>query len=499
MKPTAELITLVDKCLLQNISRVEMAHLEILLGDDDNLQYYLRIVEVEGNLPSSLEAGVIVQSHRSTTDLYKQFIRPLSIAAAAAIIFYIGIYVGRPLSEKTEMIASSHSPNNASNAASITSLVGVTWEDKAPESFQLSTNSDAIAFTSGIVELSFSSGVRSLVEGPALIRITGENSAILERGRMVSEVPKGAEGFTVEYPDGKVVDLGTEFAIYVPQNQHGAEVGVFRGEVEIYDHNQNTAFKILENHAVVQIIGARHPFTSIPFHREQYIRELPTSELPWKLPENLAEEPYTMDFDVSHLVWRLGTYRTILKYMHGADALHIHKAELLLNDQIISTDVHKGITGLALDTHGNSYSFNVPEDKYKRGKWTVRITADPDSRGQKAAGSFYPDSSGIMLFKAPSTTDNTEEAFLGTWEYSHNGDIHRRVFTADHRAQYFFNGEKTTLFDAASWELKDGILILTIPPHNTNTPQKHQELHLLKNADELIFINRPYRNALKLK
>ncbi|NWK54513.1 FecR domain-containing protein [Verrucomicrobiaceae bacterium N1E253] len=498
MKPTAEFTTLVDKCLSQTISRVEMARLEEFLEDNEHLRYYLELVEVEGNLPYSLDAGVILQPTANTFS-WRKLIRPLSIAAAAVIVFSAGFYIGSPPQDSSaEASAGGNKTRPASKAAAITSLVGVTWENAAPESIKLTNDSEALAFTSGLVEISFGSGVRSLVEGPAVIKVTGENSAILERGRMVSEVPKGAEGFTIDYPDGKVVDLGTEFAIHVPQNQHGAEVGVFRGEVEIYDREQNTPLKILENHAVVQVAGSRNPFASIPFHRDQYIRELPTSEFPWKLSEVPSREPEIMDFDVSHLVWRPSTYRAIIKYMHGSDSVIIHRAELLFNGRVISTDDHTGSSGYSL-FRDNAYSFDVPQGLHEKGKWTVRITASPAPRGQLAAGDFSPDSSGILLFEDTRTSDHDDEDFIGTWEYRHNGDIHRRVFTKDKKAQYYFNGRKTHLFDAASWEVRDKILTLTIPPPNTNGTPTHVETHQLKSKDELIFVNRPYRSALRVK
>lgn len=499
MKPTAELITLVDKCLARKLSRVEMAELEQLLENDDNLRYYLEVTEVEGNLPYALEAGVTLAPPKERSNIIKSFIRPLSIAAAAAVTFYAGYFTASRPQDDASIAAGQDTPQHSENAAAITSLVGVRWENTPPDSIQLSKESEALAFTSGVVELSFSSGVRSLVEGPAVVRITGDNSAILERGRMVSDVPKGAEGFTIEYPEGKVVDLGTEFAIHVPQNQLGAEVGVFRGEVEIYDHKQNTPLRILENHAVVQISGARNPFASIPFHRDQFIRELPSSEYPWKLSEHRTTEPEILTFDVSHLVWRPGAYRSIVKYMQGIDVLQIYKAELFLDGQLVSSDSHAGSTGNFLNTTENTYTFHVPEEIHKKGKWTIQLTAGPRARGGLKPGHFTPDSSGIMLFEASSPSSSKDEAFVGIWEYRHNGDIHRRVFTADHKAKYYFNGQETTIFDAATWEVQDGILILTIPPSNAEDPPTHKEQHLLKDEEELIFVNRPYRNALKVK
>lgn len=502
MKPTPELINLVDKCLDKDISRVEMAQLEELLENDDALQYYMEIVGIEGDLPLALDAGIEVDTTPLSNNPFKRWARPLSIAAAAIVLFSVGLYSGMRIFSPppADDIADVHPGQRPiGNGAAITSLIGVTWEGTAPDSIKLSNDSETLAIKSGLVELTFDSGVRSIIEGPATIKVTGGNSAEFGRGRLVADVPKGAEGFTVVYPDGKVVDLGTEFAINVPQDRIGAEVGVFRGEVEIYDHKQNTPLKILENHAVVQISGSRNPFASIPFQREDYIRELPSREFPWKLPEAASTSAAILEFDVSHLVWKSGDYRAVIKWMHGRDALAIQKAELLLGNEVVATDIHPGRTGLYQNTHDNTYTFNISEEQHKRGKWTLRITASPDARGNIAVGTFSPDSSGILLFEDSLSTRATDTDFVGTWEYRHDGDIHQRIFTADRRAQYVFNGETLDLFEGATWDVKNGILILTIPPHNPGDPAEHRELHLLRNSGELIFINRPYRNALKVK
>lgn len=87
MKPTPELINLVDKCLDKDISRVEMAQLEELLENDDALQYYMEIVGIEGDLPLALDAGIEVDTTPLSNNPFKRWARPLSIAAAAIVLF----------------------------------------------------------------------------------------------------------------------------------------------------------------------------------------------------------------------------------------------------------------------------------------------------------------------------------------------------------------------------------------------------------------------------
>ena len=175
--------------------------------------------------------------------------------------------------------------------------------------------------------------------------------------------------------------------------------------------------------------------------------------------------------------------------------LRTHKAELLFNGKSIAVDSHTGRTGLNI--HNNTYFFTIPQTQYKKGLWILRVIAQADHRGEEKLGSFTPDSSGILLFEDSQAINSPESAFVGTWEYRHNGDIHQRIFTADHRAQYVFNGEKLNIYGNASWNVKNGILTLIIPA--TNDDEGFIEHHLLRNDKELIFVNQPYRNALKVE
>jgi hypothetical protein len=69
-----------------------------------------------------------------------------------------------------------------------------------------------------------------VLQGPATLEMISGNSARLVRGRLSARVPEAAQGFTILSPEGKVVDLGTEFGMDVAEDG-SAEVVVFRGEV----------------------------------------------------------------------------------------------------------------------------------------------------------------------------------------------------------------------------------------------------------------------------
>ena len=66
---------------------------------------------------------------------------------------------------------------------------------------------------SGTIELEFTYGARVVVEGPAEFSCKSDNMIHLRYGRLYSRVPKYATGFTVNTPDARIVDMGTEFGV----------------------------------------------------------------------------------------------------------------------------------------------------------------------------------------------------------------------------------------------------------------------------------------------
>jgi hypothetical protein len=65
----------------------------------------------------------------------------------------------------------------------------------------------------GLAEVTFDTGARVLLEGPALFEVQSENRATLHAGKLSAHVPS-AVGFVVQTPQGAVVDQGTEFGVF---------------------------------------------------------------------------------------------------------------------------------------------------------------------------------------------------------------------------------------------------------------------------------------------
>jgi len=91
---------------------------------------------------------------------------------------------------------------------------------------------DRLRIESGLVELDLSGRGRMIVEGPAELRWSGQLGATLEQGRVLLRVNERGHGYRLETPEGSVVDLGTEFGVFIEPATGKVETHVIDGEVK---------------------------------------------------------------------------------------------------------------------------------------------------------------------------------------------------------------------------------------------------------------------------
>ena len=128
---------------------------------------------------------------------------------------------------------------------------------------------DRLLLDSGFVSLRFASGAEVVLEGAADMEITGDNSAVLHRGSAVARVPESAHGFTITGAQGRVVDLGTEFA--VKADAAGMEVHVLEGEVAAHPAGQGTVSLTKDQALRLDAAGA----ASIAAEPDRFLTALP--------------------------------------------------------------------------------------------------------------------------------------------------------------------------------------------------------------------------------
>lgn len=481
--PSAELRRLADGMLEGRLSRADAARLEELLESDPAaMDYWLDTARREDELRRVLD-GMSADTAASTpaTADQRRWFRlwiPMAIAAAAAVVLLVARHLPGPHSPPETAGPPDRSTAPAGPPARLTNALDVDWIS-TPALPGQDLGRQTLVFASGLAEITHATGTRLLIEGPARYEITGENSGKLAHGRLVASVPPGAEGYTVEYADGRIVDIGTEFALDIPEHAGPPEVGVFRGEVRVLPgHTQpEQAAPLTTGHAARVTNSPGTGLRSIPFVQDRFIRQFPSREMPWF--HRGGSEP--MEWNVSPLVWNDGDYIAVVKWMSGPRALILRRVELLLDGKVVAADEHSSSIGDLSSTVGNIYQFHLPDGTWKRGQWTLRAWPEPAAEEGT--------SEGIILLESGDSRHATTTDFAGSWEYTHDGETYHREFHPDGSCTLQINGRPSTYFQDARWEVADGVLRVSFPA------SKLVEEHLLRDRDSLIFVNQPYRNA----
>lgn len=241
--------------------------LSIALGASSEKQQQTQAEQFRRHIASSEEANGARLEPRSTSDWFssgeqavrrKNRFKPRTGWAISAALLIAGIAAGLAYLDSSSSPgsteASAEQQNDATPAADSPTTAprlsyvspNALWQDPN-DSFHKESSvafGNVLALVEGEIELTYSTGVKLLLIGPAefLVKSTGGK---LVRGGAVASVPEAGHGFTIETPSGKVVDLGTEFGVAV--DDFGvSEVSVFQGRVEAFPDNEQGHGKKVE-------------------------------------------------------------------------------------------------------------------------------------------------------------------------------------------------------------------------------------------------------------
>jgi hypothetical protein len=213
----------------------------------------------------------------------------------ATVLFGVAALIGanvsmssRPRQEITARAPSQAAPSVAGaptvvSVARITGMVGCAWTDqsRAPSTGRVLLG-DEFALDSGLMEITYDSGAKVILQGPCTYKVDSKTGGFLELGRLTARVEtkrgRGGEGetrrlaaqpvaanrlprtsdsrspidksppvplspspplFSVHTPTAVVNDLGTEFGVEVDENK-GSGVHVFVGTVDFVPVDEPT-------------------------------------------------------------------------------------------------------------------------------------------------------------------------------------------------------------------------------------------------------------------
>ena len=117
---------------------------------------------------------------------------------------------------------------------------------------------------SGLAEVSFYSGARLLMEGPAEVQMISQSCAYCKNGRIVAEVPDQARGFQIRTPHSILSELRGSIGVDVKEDE--TEVHALKGMVKVlgYTVDEGLAARV-DRSGSVRLIEAQQEAFNSPF------------------------------------------------------------------------------------------------------------------------------------------------------------------------------------------------------------------------------------------
>ncbi|MEJ5258933.1 MAG: hypothetical protein WHS88_01960 [Anaerohalosphaeraceae bacterium] len=200
-------------------------------------QFWMQMIEEEKNAPA---VELSVPELPTPQPLKTAAVRPRTpgrLAYAAAVI---------PAAALFFILALVHLvPPALPEVATLYDSLGAEWSANLPlePGIRIPAGSKSIRLIRGIVKLKTDEGVELLLEGPMEFHFPTDSQLSMQYGKLLARVSAQGLGFSVNTPNSKIIDLGTEFAVLCHPNGD-AEVHVYKGKTNLIagrKENQKTS------------------------------------------------------------------------------------------------------------------------------------------------------------------------------------------------------------------------------------------------------------------
>ncbi len=246
-----------------------MAGVSLDKKDDDSLKLLLMLAENEDNaFPVELPKEKPVAAERETTgkeskrlNFYRYYSMLVSLAAVLMVLLIV--------------YANVFPPQLSRPVATVTDQLNTRWasiSSKLQNGQRILTNQLPYKLEKGIVQFSYDDGVDLVIEGPA--EFTVEMKGItLNYGQLYASVSDVGHGFTVDTPNNRFIDLGTEFGVLVARNAI-SELHVLKGEVQYFSGSARASKKsmVLRENNACRFDAGSGDIIPIPVARRQFVR-----------------------------------------------------------------------------------------------------------------------------------------------------------------------------------------------------------------------------------
>lgn len=222
---------------------------DILGGSREARDRYRRAMALHSVLTRGLAMGPLADEPVAFP-ARNRWKKPLALVAAVALVVTLtALIVARPASPRARLASGN----------------GVSWGTVSLTADQNLPVAVPLEILRGVAELSFPSGARVTLEGPCRFQLDHPEAITVLHGRASVHAPPGAQGFRVDTPGGRFVDLGTRFGLAVGSDGASPVIltEVYEGEVEVQAVPDKTRLYGGDARALVQGAGGPRLFASL--------------------------------------------------------------------------------------------------------------------------------------------------------------------------------------------------------------------------------------------
>ena len=198
----------------------------------------------------------------------------LAAVVAACLLIGIGLHFWNSDPRSEPLATDNGSGSRDHHFASLAHTLDAQWGDGSEMVVGDRIAQQTIHLRSGFVRLAFDDGVEVTLQGPAVYELLGPGKTKLTDGLLTATVPQGGEGFTVETPVARVIDLGTSFGIDLREDGVSG-VSVFDGEVEVAVSDASETRLLAEGESVR--IGSDRQIEKVDFNPKRFEKVWPVS------------------------------------------------------------------------------------------------------------------------------------------------------------------------------------------------------------------------------
>ncbi len=160
-----------------------------------------------------------------------------------------------------------------------------TWDPAGPDL----ANGDRLGgdhyyLLQGYAELLYDNGTRVLLEGPAAFSCTSPENLLLNHGNVYVQVSKQGLGFTVDAPDFRVCDLGTEFGVSIGKdNSHRIQLHQGKASLISMVEQKERQSVVLNDTQAFHVNSQSGQIVETDFDRKAFVRRIESSKgLIWR-------------------------------------------------------------------------------------------------------------------------------------------------------------------------------------------------------------------------